>query len=82
MMPRRRDSYSGPSQRFIRCLLRFARAQNHGVHSHIDQEKKSMTSAILLLGPLTVVIGCLYWVMSLGKQQAALNAELWPRLRK
>jgi hypothetical protein len=41
-----------------------------------------MTSAILILGPLTVVIGCLYWVMSLGKQQAALNADLWPKLRK
>jgi hypothetical protein len=40
-----------------------------------------MTSAILILGPLTVVIGCLYWVMSLGKQQAALNADLWPKLR-
>jgi len=31
-----------------------------------------MTSTILLLGPLTVIIGCLYWVMSLGKEQAAL----------
>ena len=41
-----------------------------------------MTSTILLLGPFTVIIGCLYWVMSLGKQQLALNAELWPKLRK
>jgi len=38
-----------------------------------------MTSAILLLGPLSVILGCLYWVMSLGKQQAELNAELWAR---
>ncbi|MEX0957833.1 MAG: hypothetical protein WDZ63_00945 [Burkholderiales bacterium] len=36
-----------------------------------------MTGAILLLGPLTVILGCLYWVMSLGKEQAKLNAELW-----
>ena len=41
-----------------------------------------MTAVIMILGPLTVVIGCLYWVMSLGKQQMALNAELWPKLRK
>lgn len=41
-----------------------------------------MTSVIMILGPLTVIIGCLYWVMSLGKEQAALHAELWPKLRK
>jgi len=41
-----------------------------------------MTSTILLLGPLTVIIGCLYWVMSLGKEQAALNTDLWAKLRK
>jgi hypothetical protein len=41
-----------------------------------------MTSAILILGPLTVIVGCLYWVMSLGKEQAALHAALWPKLRK
>ena len=40
-----------------------------------------MTSALLLLGPLTVIIGCLYWVMSLGKEQMKLNAELWPKQR-
>jgi hypothetical protein len=40
-----------------------------------------MTSAILLLGPLTVVIGCLYWVMSLGKAQVKLNEELWAKYR-
>lgn len=41
-----------------------------------------MTGTILLLGPLAIVIGCLYWVMSLGKAQSALNADLWPKLRK
>ncbi|HEX9451393.1 MAG TPA: hypothetical protein VF934_08265 [Burkholderiales bacterium] len=41
-----------------------------------------MTSVFLIVGPLTVIIGCLYWVLSLGKAQAALNAELWPKLRK
>lgn len=41
-----------------------------------------MTSAILLLGPLTVIIGCLYWVMSLGKQQLKLHAEIWPKQRQ
>jgi hypothetical protein len=35
-----------------------------------------MTAAILLLGPLTLVLGCLYWVMCLGKEQADLHAEL------
>ena len=41
-----------------------------------------MTSIILIAGPLSVIIGCLYWVLSLGNAQAALNAELWPKLRK
>ena len=41
-----------------------------------------MTAVIMIVGPLTVVIGCLYWVMSLGQQQQALNAVLWPKLRK
>ena len=40
-----------------------------------------MTSALLLLGPLSVIIGCLYWVMSLVKEQMKLNAELWPKQR-
>ncbi|HWA12095.1 MAG TPA: hypothetical protein VHA15_03305 [Burkholderiales bacterium] len=38
-----------------------------------------MTAAIMLLGPLFVVIGCLYWVMSLGKEQAKLNEVLWAK---
>jgi hypothetical protein len=41
-----------------------------------------MTAVIMIVGPLTVIIGCLYWVLSLGTEQAALNAELWPKLRK
>ena len=40
-----------------------------------------MTNAILLLGPLTVIVGCLYWVMSLGNQQLKLHAEIWPKQR-
>ncbi len=40
-----------------------------------------MTSAILLLGPLTVIIGCLYWVMSLGKEQAKRNELLWAKYK-
>jgi hypothetical protein len=45
----------------------------------IKSGEKSMTGAILLLGPLAVILGCLYWVMSLGKEQAKLNAELWSK---
>jgi hypothetical protein len=77
MMPRRRDSYSGPSHEL--CL---ARAQITVSNTLTKSGEQSMTSIILLVGPLTVIIGCLYWVMSLGKEQAALNAELWPKLRK
>ena len=40
-----------------------------------------MTSIVLLLGPLTVIIGCLYWVLSLGNAQATLHAEIWPKQR-
>lgn len=40
-----------------------------------------MTAAIMLLGPLTVVVGCLYWVMSLGKEQASLNEDLWAKYK-
>jgi hypothetical protein len=46
-----------------------------------NKEKQSMTAAILLLGPLAVVIGCLYWVMSLGKEQTRLNEELWAKYK-
>ncbi len=40
-----------------------------------------MTSVILLLGPLSVIVGCLYWVMSLGNEQAKLNKELWAKYK-
>jgi hypothetical protein len=42
----------------------------------------SMTGAILLLAPLAVIIGCLYWVMSLGKEQMELHKEIWPKQSK
>jgi hypothetical protein len=38
-----------------------------------------MTGVILLGGPLFVVLGCLYWVLSLSKKQAVVNAEIWKR---
>jgi hypothetical protein len=38
-----------------------------------------MEGFILAAGPLAIVLGCLYWVMSLGKEQAKLNAELWAK---
>ncbi|MEO8006238.1 MAG: hypothetical protein ABI771_15090 [Betaproteobacteria bacterium] len=41
-----------------------------------------MIGAILLLAPLTVIVGCLYWVMSLGKEQMELHKELWPKQGK
>jgi hypothetical protein len=44
--------------------------------------RKSMTGAILLLAPLAVIIGCLYWVMSLGKEQMELHKEIWPKQGK
>ncbi len=40
-----------------------------------------MTSVFLLLGPLSVIVGCLYWVMSLGNEQAKLNEVLWAKHR-
>jgi hypothetical protein len=38
-----------------------------------------MTGVILLGGPLFVVLGCLYWVLSLSKKQAIVSAEIWKR---
>ena len=38
-----------------------------------------MTTAILIGGPLTVVLGALYWVLSFYKEQHALNVELWKK---
>ena len=36
-----------------------------------------MDNVILLLGPLGVVLGALYWVMSFYHDQLALNRKLW-----
>ena len=41
--------------------------------------EKNVTETIMLVAPLSVIIGCLYWVMSLGKEQAKLNAEIWAK---
>lgn len=38
-----------------------------------------MTTALLLGGPLAVMLGCLYWVISLYKEQHELNVELWAK---
>ena len=40
-----------------------------------------MTSVILLVGPLSVIIGCHYWVMSLGNEQAKHNEVLWAKYK-
>ena len=36
-----------------------------------------MTTAVLLLGPLGVVLGALTWVLSVYQQQTELNRKLW-----
>lgn len=36
-----------------------------------------MTNAILLLAPLGVILGALYWVMSFYQEQAELNRKRW-----
>ncbi|MFN0039138.1 MAG: hypothetical protein ACKVP2_06480 [Burkholderiales bacterium] len=41
-----------------------------------------MTETIMLVAPLSVIIGCLYWVMSLGKEQEKLHAEIWAKRGK
>jgi hypothetical protein len=38
-----------------------------------------MTGMVLLGGPLLVVIGCLFWVLSLSNEQARVNAEVWAK---
>jgi hypothetical protein len=38
-----------------------------------------MTTAILIGGPLFVVLGALYWVLSFSKEQNAFNAKHWER---
>jgi hypothetical protein len=41
-----------------------------------------MTETIMIVAPLCVIVGCLYWVMSLGKAQAIMNAEIWKKYGK
>ena len=36
-----------------------------------------MTTAVLLLGPLGVVLGALTWVLSFYPQQTELTRKLW-----
>jgi len=38
-----------------------------------------MTAVLLLGGPLLVIIGCLFWVLSLANEQAKVSAEVWKR---
>jgi hypothetical protein len=38
-----------------------------------------MTTAILIGGPLFLVLGALYWVLSFSKEQAEFNAVHWKR---
>ena len=38
-----------------------------------------MIGTILLGAPLLVIVGCLYWVMSLGQEQMKLHKELWKK---
>jgi hypothetical protein len=38
-----------------------------------------MTSVLLLCGPLAVVFGALYWVMSFHDRQEALDREEWAK---
>jgi hypothetical protein len=38
-----------------------------------------MTTVLLLCGPLAVVFGALYWVMSFHDRQEALDREEWAK---
>lgn len=38
-----------------------------------------MATVMLLCGPLAVVFGALYWVMSFHNEQEALDREEWAR---
>jgi hypothetical protein len=40
---------------------------------------QKMTTMLLLCGPLAVVFGALYWVMSFHNDQEALDREEWAR---
>lgn len=36
-----------------------------------------MANVVLAVGPLTMVLGCLYWVLSFTKQQTEVTREVW-----
>jgi hypothetical protein len=36
-----------------------------------------MTNVVLALGPLALVLGSLYWVLSFSKTQSEVTAEVW-----
>ncbi len=36
-----------------------------------------MANVILALGPLTMVLGSLYWVLSFSTEQSKVTAEIW-----
>jgi hypothetical protein len=40
---------------------------------------ENMTTMLLLCGPLAVVFGALYWVMSFHDRQEALDREEWAK---
>jgi hypothetical protein len=37
----------------------------------------SMANVVLAVGPLTMVLGALYWVLSFSKHQSKVTAEIW-----
>ena len=36
-----------------------------------------MANVVLALGPLAMVLGSLYWVLSFSKTQSKVTAEVW-----
>ena len=36
-----------------------------------------MASVVLAVGPLTIVLGSLSWVLSFSKKQSEVTAEIW-----
>ena len=38
-----------------------------------------MTTVVLICGPLFVVLGALYWVLSFSKEQNEFNAQHWKK---
>jgi hypothetical protein len=40
-------------------------------------EFPTMANVVLALGPLAMVLGSLYWVLSFSKTQSEVTAEIW-----